>query len=730
MAEKIFLQVLDRSITASFVICFVLLTRLFLKKSPKIFSYALWLVVLIRLICPFSIESAYSLVPKVAQQWSVKERENEVIPYEENNGNFNSKNNSISASGGQNKSGGSVIEEEQGETMSHFNSSESLQLGSFIGMSIWVIGMFALWGYSFIHFLRLKKGLKTALPYEHHIFISDQIDTAFVLGIIQPEIYLPFHLEEAEREYILLHEQTHIRRKDPFIKFISFLVLCVYWFNPFVWIAFFASGKDMEMSCDEAVIQKIGKERKREYSSSLLKLTTKRSIIGGTPIAFGEGDTKKRIKNVLNYKKPTFWAMVLVFLVVFIFGIGLVTNPKAERISLPERARVTGIQMEKVYNGKGEGSVKSISNDIIGSVEGALKTATKEVSSSVNDTPNAEEYLKIEYFGQEKRTFYCYERNNQFYVEEPYTGIYRMNKKGKTTLDFLYELMKSEEQSQQSMTTSSEASEVHLFEQAIHNAIIQSEESRDTEFVVCESHVVLDTEVQTSESNDENMETVIVYALVMREEYDLKNGKIQDFMEQLYSGSGMPIAITFRVGKNGDYILEEYWQPGDGDLYKSDIESKFPKEIVDDALGIEKVAVAQAQNIYQQLIEGGYVDAEAMITKSIDHIIQYQKEKNTPDWLLNAEQRDLTFYGDYMLFYAYERFLNGDVQEEKASIMETACRAILKQTEEDIVSQEKHGQQWFEAYVKKLKSYEKRKGLAYIKENMPKGYLLLTMKSN
>ena len=148
------------------------------------------------------------------------------------------------------------------------------------------------------------------------------------MGIFYPKIYLPSNLNAAERSYILLHEQTHIKRLDHIFKIISFLVLCVHWFNPFAWIAFFLSGKDMEMSCDEAVIRRLGDEVKKDYSASLLTLATGRRIVSGTPLAFGEGDTKGRIKNVLNYKKPRVWAVLIALPAVVFVVIGLITSPK------------------------------------------------------------------------------------------------------------------------------------------------------------------------------------------------------------------------------------------------------------------------------------------------------------------------------------------------------------------------------------------------------------------
>ncbi len=207
-------------------------------------------------------------------------------------------------------------------------SANPLQILIVIFSHIWLLGIAAMLVYSLIVLFRLKKELKNATLYQDNIFISPRIDTAFVMGIFCPKIYLPSNLNATERSYILLHEQTHIRRFDHIFKLISFLALCLHWFNPFVWAAFFLSGRDMEMSCDEAVIRRLGNDVKKDYSASLLTLAKGRRIVSGTPLAFGEGDTKGRIKNVLNYRKPGFWAVLVSVLAVVFVVIGLTTSPK------------------------------------------------------------------------------------------------------------------------------------------------------------------------------------------------------------------------------------------------------------------------------------------------------------------------------------------------------------------------------------------------------------------
>ena len=149
-------------------------------------------------------------------------------------------------------------------------SVNPMQVWVFIGSLIWIAGLALLLIYGISSFIKMKRKLEDASYYKDNIYKANNIDSPFVLGLIKPKIYLPVSLLESEKEYIVLHDKTHIKRFDHIIRFISYLVLCIHWFNPLVWIAFWISGEDMEMSCDEAVISQLGENVKKDYSQSLL----------------------------------------------------------------------------------------------------------------------------------------------------------------------------------------------------------------------------------------------------------------------------------------------------------------------------------------------------------------------------------------------------------------------------------------------------------------------------
>lgn len=324
MLDTLFLLVLNMSITASFVILMVLLVRLFLKKAPKIFSYALWAVVLFRLISPFSFESVLGLVPINKQ------------PIQEN---------IVYSTESQINTGLNIVDNTINTILPiPNNTSESinpLQRWVFVGSVIWVIGITAMLIYSIIQFLMLKRNLIGSTPLRDNIYLTDYITSPFVIGFIKPKIYLSSSLADTEQEFIIIHEQCHIMRLDHITRILAFMALTLHWFNPLVWLAFILSGKDMEMSCDEAVMKKMDTDIRAEYSQSLLRFASGRKIISAALLTFGESDTKGRIKNVMKYKKPMRLVSIAAITTVICVAVGLMSSPKSEPVPInAERSSV------------------------------------------------------------------------------------------------------------------------------------------------------------------------------------------------------------------------------------------------------------------------------------------------------------------------------------------------------------------------------------------------------
>lgn len=306
----IFLTVLDMSLTASYAALAVMAARFFLRKAPKIFSYALWAVVLFRLLCPFTFESNISMIPVYTESIPENIVFEETAPYN-GNSNINTVNNPAQSSLPPINPPASV-------------NSTDIMAG--IGAYVWIAGIIILLTYGVVSYFKLKTKLTTATLVNDNIFETDQISTPFVLGIIKPKIFLPVTISENELDYIIKHEQTHIKRYDYIIKPIAFLALTIHWFNPLIWISYFLMSRDMEMSCDESVVKSTNGDIRIKYSNTLLSLSIKQSRLL-IPLAFGESNVKSRIKNILNYKKPSFWIFAAAVVIVLIFVITLGTNP-------------------------------------------------------------------------------------------------------------------------------------------------------------------------------------------------------------------------------------------------------------------------------------------------------------------------------------------------------------------------------------------------------------------
>ncbi len=360
--------ILNMSLTAGIVIVLVLLARLLLKKAPKVFSYVLWAVVLFRLLCPISFSSGFSLLgifnSPTATNGSIAYIPTDIVHTANPQVDF--------PLPGISQIINEILPQNDEQTV-----ADPLEAPMSIVTFLWLFGIAAILIYSIVSVLILKKHLKSAKHIERNIYETDNLKTPFVFGIFRPEIFIPAELAVEEKSYIIRHEQTHIRRLDHIIKPFAFLVLSIHWFNPLAWVAFVLMSTDMELSCDERVIKEMGGEIKKAYSSSLLSLATGKRILNGSPLAFGEGNVKGRIKNVLNYKKPAFWIIAVAVLSVITLSIGLVTNPESDML--------TQNQAEEIARGVYPSAI-SITAGNEQKIHGTFKCYTFEVQLPENNT--------------------------------------------------------------------------------------------------------------------------------------------------------------------------------------------------------------------------------------------------------------------------------------------------------------------------------------------------------
>ena len=323
----IFLKLLNMSITAGWLILAVLCIRLLFRKIPKWVNCLLWGVVAIRLICPFSIESPFSILPSTEPIKSSTVVEGEVQNY-------------IPSIDSRLTIVKNTINPMLTETFA-YNESDSvapLQAVTYAAGLIWCCGMVLLIICALGSAVKLHKLVREAVCVRDNIYICDAVKSPFIMGIFRPRVYLSSALCEREMDYILAHESAHLKRKDHWWKALGYLLLCIHWFNPLCWMAYSLLCKDIELACDEKAAKNMTFHEKKEYSKVLLSCAGQRSMIMVCPLAFGEVGVKERVKSVLNYKKPTLWIMIATAAVLVILTVCFLTNPTKEyqiRITIP-----------------------------------------------------------------------------------------------------------------------------------------------------------------------------------------------------------------------------------------------------------------------------------------------------------------------------------------------------------------------------------------------------------
>ena len=380
-----FNEILNMSINASWLILIVMLIRLIFSKAPKWIRCLLWAMVGIRLILPFSIESAMSLLPSA-----------QTIPSEilHNNSTAGVSGAEVFKYIGNNPVSYSLA---YADGSIHFNeyctpdvdTVNPLFLILSVAFVIWLIGFVALILYAVISYIKLKNKIKTAVLLRDNIYQSEAVASPFILGIINPKIYIPFGLSEETLQYVEAHENTHLKRFDHITKPLGFLILCVHWFNPLVWVAYNLFCKDIELACDERVIRNMETEKRKEYASAILECGINERKIAAYPLAFGEANIKDRVKNALNYKKPMLRVIIIAIIACIAVSIGFMTNPdnKEENPSASFTSTESGASHE---------GVRMTVTDL--KLDGYDPTITVEWSNNIENTVLFGEPFDVRYY--------------------------------------------------------------------------------------------------------------------------------------------------------------------------------------------------------------------------------------------------------------------------------------------------------------------------------------------
>lgn len=750
----------NMSLTASVAILLVMALRIALRKAPRVFSYALWGIVLFRLLCPVSVDSGlslFNLLDAPAQKSGSVTSVIEYVPADIVHRPDPAVR--LPVSGVSDVINGALP---RGEEQL---AADPLEAPMAIAAYIWMAGVLAMVIYSVVSFIRLRRKLSVVVPLRENIYIADDIQSPFVMGLFRPAIYLPCGLSEKEQAYIILHEQHHIRRLDHIIKALAFLALTIHWFNPLVWAAFFLAGRDMETSCDEAVLRKVGGHIRADYAASLLTLATGRRIVAGTPLAFGEGDTKGRIRNLAKWHPPAPWVVLAAAAVCIALAVCLLTNPQAEtrpaegadpaavqvwfdyyndtampwadclETGTPAFPDVTFRWYPGMLEAETGGETCSLYSgmpiwnayfcDLTGDGLPDLCSTLSFGSGLIDDRVIIYDYANGVSYTLEDRGNFDYslwlnEADGRLWVDQKVCGADTLAASG----PLVYA----------DGCIGIQHDEAAFLESAISQAILARYDGGTPDGQIhVESHVLLANEViRGTQPADSAYQTqqITVYLLVLRQTYSTYGGTLAET-----GGSYVPAAITFRVGSFGEYLMEEYWEPRDGSGYADDIRQKFPGSAADDALNaqayLEELQALCYKKALARMDRTGSIDA--CIGALLDAVQAFPAASSDPGEYIRAHQteyQELLQYGEFTLRYCFTAFLQGGEIGLRGHIMAEACREIVKtlgEEPEPLDNVVLTGQDWFDGFYGNARVLAKNHGTEDLEKYYPASFLLLQM---
>ncbi len=731
LLQEIFLKVFNMSLTASIAILAVMLLRLLIHKAPKQYSYLLWGIVLFRLLCPISFQAPFSLlnftgisvngigemeyasqsgIAGAQTQTPVEAGSQKGLPpvgFAEGIANHSkagepsadgianhSKAGEPSAAGisGSRKAGGATASSSRPtdslpETLSvpeaDLSRSSDMQHSQPLAVCsmVWLLGIAALGIYSLCSSMRLRRQVACAIPLQGNIYLADHIPSPFAFGLLRPRIYLPSSVREKECGYLILHEQYHIRRRDCLVKPLAFLAVCLHWMNPLVWLAFALAMKDMEMSCDEAVVRRMGDDVRAEYAESLLRFAVGRQRISGIPLAFGEGNAKERIRNIMGYQKPAAAVIILALLTCLIGAACLGTNPAsvpetlawAKNLSQDDVASVALVAMpqeaEKQYRQfspeewegvislirQSRGTYLTSHEDMEGGSIIFYLTMKDGTEHEVGNLGNTYLYIDGDYYdaGYDWLSSWGKEYGEgnarlpeDFYGEgeegEELSGASEKEnsassggasaKDGNAPSSGGVSAEDGNAPSSGGASGSEESAVYGTFGRvrvtqeaysAIWEAILEHNggvyEGTDKYDVACCSFAGLETEPAKAAESGGTAGSAKPWVTYYGWAYYAEY-KISEVEIEEVGASHVPVALTFAVDEDGCHSLKEYWEPSDGAGFVTDVRSKFPTSIAEEGLDSQIFVERQIRECYAQAIASTQADAGPMVAHLLERI--------------------------------------------------------------------------------------------------------------
>ncbi len=444
------LKLVNMSISASFIVVALLLIRLIFKKMPKWVNMVLWGLVALRLCLPISLQSGASLIPSanvvpktviespapqiestsVVVEDDVKDSANETVNDGANEVVGGSQNEIVSTPSNEmvNDSANEIVSTPENEVVNtpetdtvipeipsvktEKASSKNADSATVVGTAVaiaWGVGVVAMLIHTALSYFLIARKVKNGKKVGGNIIRCNGVDTPFIMGIIKPKIYIPDFMSDDDAKYVLAHENAHIKRRDYLWKPLGFAFLTVYWFNPIMWVAYIMLCRDIEFACDEKVIKTYGEDFKVPYSKVLIECSIPRKAITACPVAFGEIGIKSRIKNILNYKKPSLWITVIAIILVVCITVCFMTDP-IDKSNKKETKTETVVSEEEITdNTTSEPTVSEQSKPTESEPETSKPTESKPTESKPTEskpkpTPGIEDKYKNTNLGGEKIT--------------------------------------------------------------------------------------------------------------------------------------------------------------------------------------------------------------------------------------------------------------------------------------------------------------------------------------
>lgn len=678
--DKLFIEVLNNAIVSSYIILAIIVLRTlflkFIKKIPKWVNCLLWGLVAIKLILPFSVESIFSLIPS-AKPVVV---DVEYISAPQIDTGISTVNTMINP----------VIENTL--VASETASINPILLATQIISYVWIVGVIGLLIYAIVSYALLKRRVANSELIDKGIYKSDKVDSPFILGIIRPLIYVPDSLADDAYSCVLEHEKAHIKRGDFIWKPLAFLLLSVYWFNPLCWVFYILLCEDIEYACDEKVTKDKDKEWKAKYCQVLLDCSSQRRLVSACPVAFGEVSVKDRIKSVINYKKPSFWIILISIVVAFIVAVCFMTSPRDKKTDTDS---LVGVYIKDIAEEDKPlyASALTINEDgtfvynpsIISSYMGVGTWEKDGVHIIFSDTGMGDVRKEVFLLDEGKLYYIAGESAaNSMWQLEDGTEYILAPEDFNMVDDALSSGGESDDTPSQENIISStdETKNITSLEEAINQAIIDhgsryAPSSGKVEYKVA-SFITLE-QVETCGI----VEEVSVHGMAMYMEANVTDDGIEET-----SGSHVPTILTFEV-TDGNYVLKEYWEPGEGAFYGGSIKENFLPENVEIVMNSKNTEYIQTMDCYDQIIRMSGLDTDRIIKKLLATICSSPStSSSTADYIKNwpIEYRELIYYGQYTLDYEnkYTSMMKDkQLQELSSAILEEACRNI----EETLVKQ-------------------------------------------